>query len=49
MLKLLEDLNGHLVSMLNSGKLAAKQIENEGKAKEMAKKALEGLGSFFRG
>jgi hypothetical protein len=48
MLKLLDDLNGHLVSMLNTGKLASKQIENENKAKELAKRALEGISSVFR-
>lgn len=48
MLKLLDDLNGHLVSMVNTGKMAAKQIEHENKVKEMAKKALGGVSSIFR-
>jgi hypothetical protein len=48
MLKLLEDLNGHIVSMVNTGKLAAAQIQHENKAKEMAKRAIEGISSVFR-
>ena len=48
MLKLLDDLNGHLVSMVNTGKLASAQIEHENKAKAYAKKVLEGVSSVFR-
>ena len=44
MLKLLDDLEGHIISMVNTGKLAQKQIEHENKLKEMAKRALSGVG-----
>jgi hypothetical protein len=48
MLKLLDDLNGHIVSMVNTGKLAGAQIEHENKAKAYAKKVLDGVSSVFR-
>lgn len=44
MLKLLDDLNGNIVSMVNTGKLARKQIEHENKLKAAAKAALQGVG-----
>lgn len=46
MLKLLDDLEGHIVSMVNSGKLANVQIEQESKMKEMMKRASQGLSSL---
>jgi ArsR family metal-binding transcriptional regulator len=48
MLKLLEDLNGHIVSMVNTGKLASAQIQHENKAKEYAERLLKGVASVFR-
>lgn len=48
MLKLHDDFMGHVVSIANTGKMAAKQIENESKAKELAKAALQGLSSIIR-
>jgi hypothetical protein len=47
MLKLLEDLEQNIVSMANTGKLAKAQIEHENKAKEMAKRAIEGISNYF--
>jgi hypothetical protein len=47
MLKLLDDLQGHIISMANTGKLAKAQIEHENKLKEMAKKAVDGLSSLI--
>ncbi len=43
MLKLLDDLEGHIVSMANTGKLAQKQLEHEKTLKDRAKAALQGL------
>lgn len=47
MLKLLDDLHGNVISMVNTGKMAAKQLEHENKLKEMAKKAVNGLASII--
>ena len=47
MLKLLDDVNGYIVSVANTGKLAQAQIEHENKAKEMAKRVFKGLGSLI--
>lgn len=47
MLKLMDDINSNIVSMINTGKMAEKQIEQESKAKELAKKALNGLSSMI--
>lgn len=46
MVKLLDDLEGHILSMVNTGKLAKAQIEQESKVKEMLKKAKQGLSSL---
>ena len=47
MMKLLDDLEGHIVAMVNTGKLAKAQIEQENKLKEFARRAREGFGSLI--
>ncbi len=47
MLKLLDDLHGNVLSMVNTGKLATAQIQHENKLKEMAKKAAEGFSNLI--
>lgn len=49
MLKLLDDIEQNIVSMANTGKLAAAQLQQENKVREMAKKAASGVSNFFRG
>lgn len=48
LIKLMDDLEGHIRSVANTGKLARAQIVQENKAKEFAKKALQGLASWAR-
>lgn len=47
MLKLLEDLEQNIVSMANTGKLAAAQIKQENMLKEAARKVTEGVSNLF--
>jgi hypothetical protein len=47
MLKVIDDLNGNIVSVVNTGKLASQQIE-ESKTRELAKRAMNGLRSLVR-
>lgn len=44
MLKLLDDLHGNIISMVNTGKLATAQIQHENKLQAAAKAALKGIG-----
>lgn len=48
LIKLMDDLEGHIKSVANTGKLAKAQIEEENRAKELAKRAIAGLASWVR-
>lgn len=47
MLKVLDDIHHNIVSVVNTGKLASKQIEEEKKAKTLAERAIQGFGSLI--
>lgn len=48
MLKVVDDLESNIKSMVNTGKLAAKQLEQERSIKEQAKDAIKGVFSMIR-